>query len=73
MFGTIFWHVSNTRNHEADIFNAMGSMYATVLFIEVNNSSSVQPLVEIERIVFYREKVVGMYSALPYTFSQATV
>jgi ABC-type multidrug transport system permease subunit len=73
MFGTIFWHVSNTRNHEADIFNAMGSMYVAVLFIRVNNSSSVQPLVEIERIVFYREKAAGMYSTLPYAFSQATV
>jgi ABC-type multidrug transport system permease subunit len=73
MFGTIFWRFSNTWNHEADIFNAMGSMYATVLFIGVNNSSSVQPLVENERIVFYIEKVVGMYSALPYAFSQVTV
>ena len=73
MFGTIFWHVINTRNHEADIFNAMGSMYATVLFIEVNNSSSVQPLVEIERTVFYREKAAGMYSALPYAFAQVSL
>jgi hypothetical protein len=73
MFGTIFWHVSNTRNHEAYIFNAMGSMYATILFIGVNNSSSVKPLVEIERIAFYKEKVVRMYFDLPYAFSQATI
>lgn len=73
MFGTIFWRVGNKRHHQADIFNAMASMYAAVLFIGINNSSSVQPLVEIERTVFYREKAAGMYSALPYAFAQATI
>lgn len=73
MFGTIFWRTGNKRSRQADIFNAMGSMYAAVLFIGVNNSSSVQPLVEIERTVFYREKAAGMYSALPYAFAQATI
>lgn len=52
------------------MFNAMGSMYAAVLFIGVQNSSSVQPVVSIERTVFYRERAAGMYSALPYAFGQ---
>jgi ABC-type multidrug transport system ATPase subunit len=73
MFGTIFWRTGNKRSRQTDITNAMGSMYAAVLFIGINNSSSVQPLVEIERTVFYREKAAGMYSALPYAFSQATI
>jgi ABC-2 type transporter len=58
---------SGTRQ---DLFNAMGSMYASVLFIGVQNASSVQPVVSIERTVFYREKAAGMYSALPYAFGQ---
>jgi len=73
MFGTIFWRAGNKKSRQSDILNAMGSMYAAVLFIGVNNSSSVQPLVEIERTVFYREKAAGMYSALPYAFAQATI
>lgn len=48
----------------------MGSMYAAVLFIGVQNASSVQPVVAIERTVFYRERAAGMYSALPYAFGQ---
>lgn len=48
----------------------MGSMYAAVLFIGVQNSTSVQPVVAIERMVFYRERAAGMYSALPYAFAQ---
>lgn len=51
----------------------MGSMYAAVLFIGVQNSSSVQPVVAIERTVFYREKAAGMYSALPYALGQVTI
>lgn len=53
-----------------DLFNAMGSMYNAVLFVGVQNSASVQPVVAIERTVFYRERAAGMYSALPYAIAQ---
>ena len=50
----------------------MGSMYAAVLFLGVQNSAAVQPVVAIERTVFYRERAAGMYSALPYAFAQVS-
>lgn len=50
----------------------MGSMYSSVLFLGVSNSSTVQPVVAIERTVFYRERAAGMYSALPYAFGQVS-
>lgn len=50
----------------------MGSMYSSVLFIGVSNSSAVQPVVAIEKTVFYRERAAGMYSALPYAFGQVS-
>ena len=62
----------NPRSKQQDIFNAMGSMYAAVLFLGVKNSSVVQPVVAIERTVFYRERAAGMYSALPYAIAQVT-
>ncbi|ONK59471.1 uncharacterized protein A4U43_C08F6770 [Asparagus officinalis] len=37
------------------------------------NASSVQPVVSIERNVFYRERAAGMYSALPYAFGQKLI
>lgn len=52
--------------------NAMGSLFAAVLFIGMNNASSVQPVIDVERTVFYREKAAGMYSALPYAFAQVS-
>nr|AIU41654.1 ABC transporter family protein [Hevea brasiliensis] len=73
MFGTIFWDLGSKLEKEGDLSNAMGSMYVAVLFLGVQNSSSVQPVVAIERTVFYREKAAGMYSAMPYAYAQALI
>ncbi|KAL0330265.1 UNVERIFIED_CONTAM: Pleiotropic drug resistance protein 1 [Sesamum radiatum] len=73
MFGTIFWNLGSKKRNSLDIINAMGSMYAAVLFLGVQNAASVQPVVAIERTVFYRERAAGMYSASPYAFGQVVV
>ncbi|CAL5435370.1 unnamed protein product [Camellia sinensis] len=73
LFGTIFWDLGSKRGKQQDIFNAMGSMYCAVLFIGSQNAGSVQPVVAIERTVFYRERAAGMYSALPYAFGQVVI
>nr|XP_034594035.1 ABC transporter G family member 35 isoform X1 [Setaria viridis] len=73
IFGTIFWDLGGKMGQPQDLFNAMGSMYAAVLFIGVLNAMSVQPVVSVERTVFYRERAAGMYSALPYAFGQVTI
>lgn len=73
MFGTIFWNLGSKRGNQQDLFNAIGSMYAACLFIGFQNSTSVQPVVAIERTVFYRERGAGMYSALPYAFAQVVI
>ncbi|CAK9176321.1 unnamed protein product [Ilex paraguariensis] len=73
MFGTIFWNIGSKRKTQQDLFNAMGSMYAAILFVGVQNATTVQPVVAIERTVFYRERAAGMYSALPYAFGQVMI
>lgn len=60
----------SSRDTTLNIFNAMGSMYASVFFLGVQIASSVQPVVSVERTVFYRERAAGLYSALPYAFGQ---
>ncbi|KAK6137135.1 hypothetical protein DH2020_029128 [Rehmannia glutinosa] len=55
---------------QQDLMNAMGSMYSAINFLGFQYCSTVQPVVAIERTVFYRERAAGMYSALPYAFSQ---
>ncbi|XP_074577986.1 ABC transporter G family member 31 [Curcuma longa] len=73
MFGTICWGFGSKRENQQDILNAMGSMYAAVLFIGITNATAVQPVVSIERFVSYRERAAGMYSALPFAFAQVTI
>ncbi|PNY06981.1 pleiotropic drug resistance protein 1-like, partial [Trifolium pratense] len=73
MFGTMFWDLGRKYSKGLDLANAMGSMYTAVFFIGVQNSASVQPVVSVERTVFYREKAAGMYSALPYALAQVVI
>ncbi|XP_047944619.1 pleiotropic drug resistance protein 1-like [Salvia hispanica] len=70
IFGSMFWDLGSKRETQQDLFNAMGSMYAAINFLGFQYGSTVQPVVAIERTVFYRERAAGMYSALPYAFSQ---
>ncbi|OWM78228.1 hypothetical protein CDL15_Pgr015047 [Punica granatum] len=73
MFGTMFWDLGSKTSRQQDLFNAMGSMYTAVLFLGIQNAGSVQPVVAVERTVFYRERAAGMYSALPYAVSQVLI
>lgn len=58
------------RTIRQDLFNSMGSMYSAIIFIGVQNASSVQPVVAVERTVLYRERAAGMYSSLAYALAQ---
>ncbi|KAF2301463.1 hypothetical protein GH714_024777 [Hevea brasiliensis] len=73
MFGTMFWDLGSKKSKEQDIFNSAGLIYATVLFLGIQNASTVQPAVAVERTVFYRERAAGMHSALPYAHAQILV
>ncbi|CAA0839380.1 ABC transporter G family member 40, partial [Striga hermonthica] len=73
IFGSMFWDLGKKLDNQQDIFNAMGSMYASVFFLGMQIASSVQPVVVVERAVFYRERAAGLYSALPYAFGQTLI
>uniref|UniRef100_A0A453NPU4 ABC transporter domain-containing protein n=1 Tax=Aegilops tauschii subsp. strangulata TaxID=200361 RepID=A0A453NPU4_AEGTS len=73
IFGTIFLNLGQKVGKRQDLFNSLGSMYAAVIFIGIQNGQCVQPIVDVERTVFYREKAAGMYSALPYAFAQVFI
>ncbi|KAG8388362.1 hypothetical protein BUALT_Bualt02G0118100 [Buddleja alternifolia] len=73
LVGTVFWRVGTKKNSDTDLLTIIGAMYASVLFVGINNCSTVQPVVAIERTVFYRERAAGMYSALPYAMAQVIV
>ncbi|KAL0724493.1 hypothetical protein Bca4012_039092 [Brassica carinata] len=72
LIGTIFWQIGGNRSNAADLTMVIGALYAAVIFVGINNCSTVQPMVAVERTVFYRERAAGMYSAMPYAISQVT-
>ncbi|GLT81708.1 hypothetical protein SLE2022_001440 [Rubroshorea leprosula] len=73
IFGSVFWDVGSQRNSTKGLFIVMAALYSSCLFLGVNNASSVQPIVSIERIVFYRERAAGMYSPIAYAAAQGLV
>nr|KYP71090.1 Pleiotropic drug resistance protein 2 [Cajanus cajan] len=73
LFGLIFWDKAKKTHKQQDLMNLLGAMYGAVLFLGALNASSVQPVVAIERTIFYRERAAGMYSALPYAFGQVAI
>ncbi|KAK1266094.1 ABC transporter G family member 36 [Acorus gramineus] len=73
MLGTIFWRIGKKIDNAQDLTMIIGAMYAAILFLGINNCSSVQPVVAVERTVFYREKAAGMYSAMPYAIAQVVL
>ncbi|KAH7553399.1 hypothetical protein JRO89_XS12G0007400 [Xanthoceras sorbifolium] len=71
-----YWRHSKynaVRSKQQDLFNLLGAMYSAVLFLGSGNANAVQPVVGVERTVFYRERAAGMYSALPYAVAQVAI
>ncbi|KAG0460355.1 hypothetical protein HPP92_020243 [Vanilla planifolia] len=73
LFGVVFWQIGTNLTKEQDIFNILGVMYGSTMFLGFTNCSIVQPIVGIERNVLYRERLAGMYSTLPYTIAQVAI
>ncbi|KAL5576927.1 hypothetical protein UlMin_018626 [Ulmus minor] len=73
VLGSFFWQVGTKREDSTDLTMIIGAMYVAVLFVGINNCSTVQPIVATERTVFYRERAAGMYSALPYAIAQVII
>ncbi|KAK3190018.1 hypothetical protein Dsin_029579 [Dipteronia sinensis] len=73
MFGLLFWQKGKEINNEQDLFIIMGSMYIAVIFLGINNCSTILPYVATERNVLYREYFARMYSPWAYSFAQVTI
>lgn len=61
------------RNNQQDLFTLFGAMFVAVIFLGINNCSSVIPYVTTERNVLYRERFAGMYSPWAYSLAQVII
>ncbi|RZC48744.1 hypothetical protein C5167_017175 [Papaver somniferum] len=73
LFGVLFWQQGKNIIDQQSLFNVFGSMFSAVIFLGVNNCSTVLPFVSTERTVLYRERFAGMYSSWAYAFAQVVV
>ncbi|MQM15829.1 hypothetical protein Taro_048780 [Colocasia esculenta] len=73
IFGSVFWDAGSKRETTEGLFVVMGALYSACIFLGVNNASSIQPVISIERTVYYRERATGMYSPFPYALAQGLV
>ncbi|KAI9124611.1 hypothetical protein K1719_004533 [Acacia pycnantha] len=73
IIGLVFWDSADDIQREQQVFNLMGAAFSTIFFLGGLNTAAVQPVVAIERTVFYRERAAGMYSEIPYAFAQVAV
>ena len=48
------------------VYNTLGALLTSTLFLGILNSIFVQPVVSDERAVFYRERAAGMYNVGPW-------
>lgn len=73
LFGALFWQKGQHIETEQDLFNIFGSMYIAIIFLGINNCSTVLPHVATERTVLYRETFAGMYSSSSYSLAQVMI
>ncbi|KAF6262511.1 ATP-binding cassette transporter [Scenedesmus sp. NREL 46B-D3] len=73
LLGTIYLWMGMRRSSLNDITNIMGALFICITFLGTSNASGVQPIVAVERPVYYREMAAGMYSPLPFAVAQVLV
>ncbi|RVX20018.1 Pleiotropic drug resistance protein 2 [Vitis vinifera] len=73
IFGVIFWRKGDQIYKQEDLINLLGATYSAIIFLKTSNAFAVQPVVAVERTVFYRERAAGMYSELPNAFAQVAI
>ncbi|KAK1305746.1 Pleiotropic drug resistance protein 2 [Acorus calamus] len=59
-FAALYQNSSESSTTEQDIFNILGFMYGASLFIGFTSGRILQPVVAMERTVFYRERSAGI-------------
>ncbi|KAL6342007.1 hypothetical protein AAG906_038253 [Vitis piasezkii] len=73
IFGVIFWRKGDQIYKQQDLINLLGATYSAIIFLRTSNAFAVQPVVAVERTVFYRERAAGVYSELPNAFAQVAI
>lgn len=69
IYGSMYWDVGNTIENAGNVQDVLGALFNTAVFLGVFNMDTIQPVIFMERSVFYRERASGTYGVLPYTLA----
>ncbi|KAF3790901.1 hypothetical protein EJ110_NYTH15615 [Nymphaea thermarum] len=73
LFAALFWKHGQKIHTQQDLFTLLGLLFAQTIFLAINSCMTVHPVVATERIVMYRERFAGMYSAHAYSLAQVAI
>ncbi|CAI5481106.1 unnamed protein product [Closterium sp. Yama58-4] len=68
----LLWLRPHSR-HPQQIANVTGALYTAALFLGWSNLATIQPMLAVERSIYYRERGAGMYAAIPYALAQGVI
>ncbi|XP_031484243.1 pleiotropic drug resistance protein 3-like isoform X2 [Nymphaea colorata] len=73
LFAALFWKHGQKIHTQQDLFTILGLLFSQTIFLAINSCMTVHPVVATERIVMYRERFAGMYSAHAYSLAQVAI
>ncbi|CAK0748752.1 hypothetical protein CVIRNUC_001857 [Coccomyxa viridis] len=73
LIGAIYWRKGQKRHSTITIQGVLGALLTSSIFLGTSNASTVQPVADTERSVFYRERAAGYYAELAWAAGEMVV
>ena len=73
IFGSVFWQKGLDRTTEQGVKRIAALQFLAVFNMGFNNAFTVQPILAVERGVFYRERAAYYYNSVTYALAQGDV
>ncbi|CAN6460441.1 unnamed protein product [Victoria cruziana] len=70
LFAALYWKHGQKIDTQQNLFTILGLLFSGTIFLAINSCMTIHPVVATERIVMYRERFAGMYSAHAYALAQ---
>ncbi|KAG2454171.1 hypothetical protein HYH02_001206 [Chlamydomonas schloesseri] len=71
VLGSLYWDRGTKTGTLVGVMDILGVLFASSLFLPLNNMLLVMPVVAADRAVYYREKASGMYGGAVFAAAQA--
>ena len=73
IFGSVFWQKGMERSTTQGVNRIAAMQFLAVINLGFNNAFTVQPILAVERGVFYRERAAYYYNSISYGLAQGDV